>query len=215
MKTFSRLILTVAFLAGPNGAAAETPVHVVAHMLTIPAPVGAPVPTTPVLATAAKSANAQMTIIAARKRVQQLSTLVRQSPSNLPVRRALVEALLQSGLANEAANQMQSLVKIGMRTAEDFCLLADAYRSSGQASSAIRNYQEALNIDPTSTTAHKGMALTYLIAGYPHIGEEVCRRALGTISRTAERRTLLNVLSQIRESEEQAKQSNNKVAAQF
>ena len=143
--------------------------------------------------------NAQLN--GARVRISKLTKIIRKDPTDLLSRRQYVEALLQLGMANQAASEMQRLVRIGLRSPKDFCLLADAYRFSGRTATAMTNYQEALNINPSFSHAKAGLALCYVAAGAPRVGEKVCRDALAMIRNTEGRKELAATLKSIKDQE--------------
>lgn len=146
----------------------------------------------------------QMSIFEAKAAAIALSNEVRRDPCDLIARRSLVEALIQMGRSEQAAREMQILVRFGMRAPEDFCLLADAYRYAGKTSSAIQNYQESLNINPLYAHARAGMAICYMHAGFPKTGEKICKEALSmTIDREG-RHELKETLKTIRTEQEAA-----------
>lgn len=136
---------------------------------------------------------------AARTAVSILSEAIRRDPSDLNLRRCLVESLIECGLAERASREMQQLVRLGMRSAEDFCLLADAYRFAGKISSAVLNYHEALNISPSYAHARAGLALAYSAAGYGRTAEQVCKEGLSRVQDIQGRRELREALKSIRE----------------
>lgn len=144
--------------------------------------------------------NSGTNITAARAKAQAYANAVRRNPSDLRLRKELARNLLEAGLANRAAQQMQTAVKFGLRSADDFCLLADAYRFSGQVNSAISNYMEAVNIKPDHAHAKAGMALCYMSAGFAKTGERVCQQALTKVSEAEGKRELLATLKSIRDS---------------
>lgn len=114
----------------------------------------------------------------AKKDLQALSAAIRNNPSDLQRRRMLVETFLALGMSRRAADEMEGLVKAGLRKPEDFALLADTYRFSGRLTSAIQNYQEALSISPNFGHARAGMALAYMQAGAKKTAESICKKAL-------------------------------------
>lgn len=142
-------------------------------------------------------------MMAARTRAQKLIIVIKKRPSDLAMRRQLVQALLQAGFAEKAAVEMQGLVKCGLRSADDFCLLGDAYRFAGKVTSAISNYMEAINISPYHAHAKAGLAICYMSAGYAKTGEKVCKDALASIRDINGRKELVNTLRTIHETEQQ------------
>lgn len=140
----------------------------------------------------------------AKVRVHKLVLVIKNRPSDLSMRRQLVLALLQAGFAERAASEMQLLVKCGLRSADDFCLLGDTYRFSGKLTSAISNYLEAINISPYHSHAKAGLAICYMSAGHAKIGEKVCKDALASIRDFSGRRELVSTLKTIKENEMQA-----------
>lgn len=143
-------------------------------------------------------------MMAAKERAQKLVIVIRKKPSDLATRRQLVQALLQAGFAERAAVEMQGLVKCGLRSADDFCLLGDAYRFAGKVTSAISNYMEAINISPYHAHAKAGLAICYMSAGHAKTGEKVCKDALATIRDVNGRKELFNTLKTIKDNELQA-----------
>lgn len=131
--------------------------------------------------------------------VASLSLQIRKNPSDLALRRQLVEALLRKGLSVKAAEQMQGLLKAGLRSTEDFCLLADCYRYAGKLSSAVLNYQEALNLAPDNVHAKSGLALCYMLAGNAGVGEKVCKEAMKNAQDTKSRNELSMTLKAIKD----------------
>lgn len=147
----------------------------------------------------------------AKGRAQKLVLIIRKQPSDLAMRRQLVQALLQAGLAERAANEMQLLVKCGLRSADDFCLLGDAYRYAGKVTSAISNYMEAINISPCHAHAKAGLAICYMSAGHAKTGEKLCEDALALVRDLNGRKELFSTLKTIKETETQ--EAVNRVAA--
>lgn len=150
----------------------------------------------------------------AKKRVHKLVLVIKNRPSDLSMRRELVQALLQAGFAERAASEMQLLVKCGLRSADDFCLLGDTYRFSGRLPSAISNYLEAINIAPYHAHAKAGLAICYMSAGHAKIGEKVCKDALASIRDLNGRRELVSALKTIKETETQAALDHLSAASQ-
>ena len=142
-----------------------------------------------------------ITVIEAKAEAANLAVLIKRDPSNLKLRRYYCEKLLKAGLSSEAAQQMQAIVALGQRSPEDFCLLADTYRFSGNYCSAILNYQEALGIVPGYAQARAGMALCYMQAGCPKIAKKVCREGLSGTSNLTDRRVLISALKSAQEAE--------------
>lgn len=139
----------------------------------------------------------------AKRRVASLVRVIRKNPTDLLSRRQLVDALIKSGSAKQAALEMQGLIKVGLRSAEDFCLMGEAYKCSGNYPGAITYYQEALNLQPTMCHAKAGLALCYTAAGYPKTGAKVCMEALAVTHAAAERGELARTLQQIKDSGDQ------------
>lgn len=124
---------------------------------------------------------------------------VAQKPNDLQTRRCLVEALLKSGAAGRAAREMQQLVGAGLRSPQDFCLLGDAYRYSGHYSSALLNYQEALNVDPSLAGAWSGIAYTYYANGNNTLALKACRQGLARLADPASKATLLKAMETVQQ----------------
>ncbi len=142
-----------------------------------------------------------MTQTEKRQSIDVLVQHIRQNPSDLQTRRRLVELLISAGYSNKAAVEMQGLVKAGLRSPEDFCLLGDAYRYAGKQTSAILNYQESLNINPLYARAKTGLAFCYMILGAPKIAEKLCIEAMLKSQERGARVELANALKTIKDSE--------------
>ncbi len=134
----------------------------------------------------------------ARSYARSLAVKLRKDPANLDLRKDLVRALINAGHSKAAAQQMHLLIRAGMRSNEDFALLADCCRFSGNFKSAIRYYQESLGITPGYAHARAGMALSYMQAGMFNLAERLCKEAMLACSKKDEKKELAKTLSEIR-----------------
>lgn len=146
-------------------------------------------------------ASAQNSLSQSKKDVRLLCAAVCKNPSDLKLRRMLVESLLAAGMSKRAAEEMQGLVKAGLRRPEDYSLLADSYRYCGKYASAIQYYQEALSISPDFSHARSGMALAYMQAGAAKLAESICKKAIAEASDLASLNELRGTLATIRDSQ--------------
>lgn len=133
--------------------------------------------------------------------ISNLEACIRRNPADLQIRKQYVLELIKVGKAKQASNEMDGLVKAGLRGANDFSLLADCCRFSGDYSKAIRYYQECLGSDATNAHASSGMALSYLLGGQPQLALKVCKQALPQASDEASRRELAKTMATIAEFE--------------
>ncbi|MBX9688102.1 MAG: tetratricopeptide repeat protein [Candidatus Obscuribacterales bacterium] len=134
-----------------------------------------------------------------RQALKVLTPAICANPSDLSLRRCYVETLIKTGQCSAAAKEMQGLVKVGLRSSEDFTLLADAYRYCGELRAALLNYQEALNIAPDFAPAQSGMAFCYMLCGQQNRAEKVCKDAMTQIKDDAGRRLIQRTILTLKE----------------
>ena len=130
-------------------------------------------------------------------KLQVLEASIRKNPTDLQVRRYYVEVLVSAGRAKSAETEMEGLVRAGLRSANDFALMADVYRYNCEFNKAIHYYQEALNIVSDDAHAKSGLALTYMQAGAPKIAKKLCLEGLTVSKDVNGRRELVKALATI------------------
>lgn len=150
--------------------------------------------------------------------ISNLEACIRKNPTDLQMRKQYVLELVKVGKARQASAEMDGLIRAGLRNSDDFRLLADCCRFSGEQSKAIRYYQESLSLNAADSHASAGMALSYLLAGQSQIALKVCKDALPHSVETQGRRDLLNAMSKINEFQRErtiAKQPNKADGVSF
>ena len=125
--------------------------------------------------------------------VATLTSAVNADPSSVEARRYLAIALLKSGLANDAATQLEYVRRMSPGSAGDTTLLGNAYFYAGQYEKALQCYRQALAADSRSDEARAGLVQTYLAAGKNAAAEAACREAL-KVAHNAETRDKLESL---------------------
>jgi Flp pilus assembly protein TadD len=129
---------------------------------------------------------------------ERLVEAVRANPGDLNLRRQLAQALLSRGLTVKAAEQMQGVIRVAGQNAGDLCLLADAARYSGNLSSAVQSYKQALSLSPMCGKAWVGLSLAYATAGDYQTAFNTCNHGLSQIADLAGRQELTNTMQTIR-----------------
>jgi Flp pilus assembly protein TadD len=130
--------------------------------------------------------------------LEQVVDAVRAKPGDLGLRRQLVQALLNKGLAVKAAEQMRGILVAGGRSAEDYAMMGDVSRYSGDFATAVKSYKNALTLAPMSSKAWAGLSLTYGTAGDLATAFQTCQHGLAQISDPAGRDELKAALGSLR-----------------
>lgn len=144
--------------------------------------------------------------------IKSLEAAIRSNPADLQVRRVYVQALVRAGKVKTATNEMEGLVRAGLRSADDFALLADCYRYGAEFNKAVHYYQESLNLATDDSHAKSGLALTYMLAGQTRTALKVCQEGLTLAKDVNGRRELLQTMANISEVQKEHKAASNRVA---
>jgi Flp pilus assembly protein TadD len=130
--------------------------------------------------------------------LERVVDAVRANPSDLGLRRQLVQALINKGLAVKAAEQMRGVLVAGGGTADDYALMGDASRYSGDYQTAVKSYKNALSLAPMSSKAWAGLSLAYGTAGDLATAMQTCQHGLAQISDPAGKGELIAALGSLR-----------------
>jgi Flp pilus assembly protein TadD len=130
--------------------------------------------------------------------LERVVEAVRANPSDLGLRRQLVQALINKGLAVKAAEQMRGILVAGGRTADDYAMMGDASRYAGDFTTAVKSYKNALTLAPMSSKAWAGLSLAYGTSGDLATAFQTCQHGLAQISDPTGRGELTAVLGSLR-----------------
>jgi tetratricopeptide (TPR) repeat protein len=105
------------------------------------------------------------------------TTAVRESKTSDP-RLAEVEALVQQGSLNEAKKKLQELLGQGVPSVEGYNLLGIICTSQRDYAGALEAFQQAVNIDPSSTRTRNNLGNTYIAQQKLDLAEKEFRTVL-------------------------------------
>jgi Flp pilus assembly protein TadD len=133
--------------------------------------------------------------------IETLSAALRVDPNSVYARRYLAYALLQSGLAVQAATQFEAVGKLSPETSSDLALLGDAYFYSGQYHKALKSYHRALSMDAALDQARTGLVHTYVALGDTTHATSICHQALQQTKAASAHKQYVELLRDITESQ--------------
>lgn len=121
--------------------------------------------------------------------IETLTAALKVDPNSVFARRYLAYALLQSGLAVQAATQFEVVSKLSPESnSSDLAFLGDAYFYAGQYQKALHSYNQALSKDAGLDQARTGLVHTYVALGDTSHATLICQQGLQQ-TRTASART--------------------------
>jgi tetratricopeptide (TPR) repeat protein len=89
----------------------------------------------------------------------ELMRTVQLSPKNLPARIDLGNMLLDGGVTDRAEEQAKAVLAVDANNADAFALLAGVEQRRGNNAEAVKNIQQALQLDPNRASFHTSAAL--------------------------------------------------------
>lgn len=127
------------------------------------------------------------------------SKAVKADPSDLQARRYLCSAMLRSGQATAAAQQLELITKFAPGNNSDMCLLAEAYLHCGEMDKSVECYKKVLRNEPCDTTAKYGLTRALLAVGDVAGARDLALNTMRSTSNVKIRNGCAQILTQIRE----------------
>ncbi|MBA7510164.1 hypothetical protein ES705_02139 [subsurface metagenome] len=127
-----------------------------------------------------------------KERIIAYKNILKKNPEAIPIRQKLGEIYFQKGMWDEAVEQYQALLRLGLNV---YTQLGYLYAQKKDYDRAINMFQGALKINPDSAEIHRNLSILYLSKGDR-------KRAIDEINKAIEidpgKQEYQNVLNSIR-----------------
>ncbi|MDH5174676.1 MAG: tetratricopeptide repeat protein, partial [Elusimicrobiota bacterium] len=116
-------------------------------------------------------------------------SILEKDPEAVPIRQKLGEIYFQKSMWDEAIEQYQALLRLGL---DVYPQLGYLYAQKKNYNSAVDMFQQALKINPNSPEIHRNLSIVYLFKGNRKRAIDEIKRAIKIDPGNREYRNILN-----------------------